>query len=421
MHDQPLKVIHISTADNVGGSGKSAYKIHRGLQALGHDSKMLVSMRITDDPTVKYVAGSKILQRLDKWLGRAIDFTGLQNFGYFASLALPLRPSVRQAHLIQLYNLHHYYTNQFLPLLFGRKPLVWRLSDQWAFTGHCAYSYDCERWLTGCGSCPALEEYDPLTWDTSAFLWKVKRWAYSRLNLTVVAPSLWMKSLAEQSPILGKFAVHYIPNGVDPHVYRPAPKAPIRQGLGIPHDAVVLLFSAHGLASERKGGSHIKASLASLDPEVKNKCFLLLVGEGRAEDFADLGISCQVVKEFRDEKRLASFYQAADVGIFPSRAENLPNTVLEAMACGVPCVSFSVGGITDAILPGRTGLLAPPYDVAALASAIQSLVLDPALREKLGAAAAALVLEKFTLAKQAESFETLYRKIMEKETAKCAG
>ena len=85
----------------------------------------------------------------------------------------------------------------------------------WAFTGHVAYSYDCERWKHGCGSCPYLGEYPALSRDTTAALWRWKDEVYKRSRLTIVAPSRWIEGLARESPLLSRFPVRRIPNGID--------------------------------------------------------------------------------------------------------------------------------------------------------------------------------------------------------------
>lgn len=410
-----MKILHVSTADNSGGSARSAYKIHQALRAKGHSSSMFVSIKVTKDPDVHYLAGNKLFQRADKLLGRAVDQTGLQNFGYLTSLALPFRRLFREADIVQLYNVHHYYFNQFTPLLFGKKPIVWRLSDQWAMTGHCAYSYSCEKWETGCGGCPALDEYDPLPWDTSALLWRTKNRVYANMNAHVVAPSRWIEGLARRSPILNRFPIHYIPNGIDTDIYRPQNKSALRAELGIPHDSIVLLFSAQGLFSERKGGSYVLDAIRAFPENIRARLFLLLVGDAGQADFAP-GVPFKIVSEYKNEHRLAGFYAAADIGIFPSTAENLPNSVLECMACGVPCVSFRIGGITDAVIDGKTGILVEPKDVPSLRDAIKRLFEQPALRAEMALAARRLVEERFTIERQGHEFEALYGKIL-----RCAG
>ena len=125
---------------------------------------------------------------------------------------------------MQLYNTHgSYFSHTALPLLSRLRPVVWRLSDMWAFTGHVAYSYDCERWRHGCGSCPYLGEYPALSRDTTAALWRWKNAVYKRSKLTIVAPSRWIERLASESPLLSRFPIVRIPNGIDLERFRRVP------------------------------------------------------------------------------------------------------------------------------------------------------------------------------------------------------
>src|SRR6185436_13361484 len=120
-----------------------------------------------------------------------------------------------------------------LPLLSRSRPIVWRLSDMWALTGHCTHSFSCERWKTGCGSCPILSDYPALKWDTTSLLWKIKRSVYSRSNINIIAPSKWIAGIAKESPLLGRFPIHRIPNGVDTSIFRPVEKSDARQRIGV--------------------------------------------------------------------------------------------------------------------------------------------------------------------------------------------
>ena len=132
-----LNVLHISTSDNLGGSGRAAYRIHTGLKNLGVRSRMLVGMKVTNDPDVDLIARGAFIQTLDDWSNR---ITGRLSYQYLfspSSITLLRRPWVREADVVQLYNSHGgYFSHTVLPLLSRRRPVVWRLSDMWPRTGH---------------------------------------------------------------------------------------------------------------------------------------------------------------------------------------------------------------------------------------------------------------------------------------------
>lgn len=109
---------------------------------------------------------------------------------------------------------------------------------------------------------------------------------------------------------------------------------------------------------------------------------------------------------------IASWLSAFDVFCLPSMWEGLPNSLLEAMALGLPVVASGVDGVPEAVENGKNGLLVPPGDAAALAKAIKSLVTDPAKRAALGAAAHADIAEKFTLRRMIGEYEAAYSAVL---------
>ena len=168
-----LSVLHISESDAAGGAARAAYKIHNGLNGLGHRSRMLVGRKTTPDDEVRKIKRNVAWRAADRVSGSVLDAFSLQYAFYPSSFGLAVDPWFRSADVVQLHNLHgSYFSFTALPLLSRRRPVVWLLHDQWAMTGHVAYSLDCERWKHGCGSCPYLEEYPRLRRDTTAILWR---------------------------------------------------------------------------------------------------------------------------------------------------------------------------------------------------------------------------------------------------------
>ncbi|MBM4439471.1 MAG: glycosyltransferase family 4 protein [Candidatus Rokubacteria bacterium] len=402
-----MKVVHLSYWDNVGGSGRAAYRIHRGLRLAGASSRMLVAHKATDDPDVGIIGG-RSAGRIDRLIGRSVDRLGWQYLGYPSSWALPWMRAVREADVVQLFNTHGgYFSHLALGSLARHRPLVWRLSDMWALTGHCGYSYECERWLTGCGACPHLDEYPALPRDTTAMLWRTKRELYARTPLTIVSPSRWLADCARRSPLLGHYPVHVIPNGLDTDVFRPQPRAAARARFGIADDARVILFSAVAVDQVRKGGAYLREALGRL-ADTRLRATLLVVGRGAGAWSAGLPFPVRAVDHLDDDAALAASYAAADVFVLPTVAENLPNGILEAMACGTPAVAFEVGGVPDVVRHLETGYLAAPRDAAGLAKGVELLLADDDLRARLGHESRATVEREHGLLLQARRFLAVY-------------
>jgi len=298
-----------------------------------------------------------------------------------------------------------YFSHSALPVLSRRRPLVWRLSDMWALTGHVAYSYDCERWRHGCGSCPYLGEYPRLRRDTTAALFRWKDAVYRRSRITVVAPSRWLEEIARESPLLGRFPVRRIANGLDLEKFRPHPRDDARRALGLDPERPVVLFSSLERNDRRKGGDVLAGALSSLADLDFQLAVLGPEASGLGREVAALGT-------MRDDERLALAYAAADVFVLPALAENLPNVAVESIASGTPVVASAVGGIPDAVRDGETGLLVPPGHAPALAGAMRALLADDELRERLARQARAVAEAEFAAEREAGEFAALYEELL---------
>lgn len=409
-----LNVLHISTTDNLGGSGRSAYRVHCGLKELGVRSRMLVGQKVTSDNDVLPIAAPGLNAAVDNFFSRALGRLSLQYLFYPSSFRMLRHPWFRDADVVQLYNTHgNYFSHTVLPLMSRRSAVVWRLSDMWPMTGHCAYSFECERWRTGCGSCPLLSDPPELYRDTTAMLWKFKRWLYSRSALNIVAPSKWIAAMAAESPLLGRFDVHVIPNGLDTTVFAPLPQDVARESLGINSAERVILFSAYSLTDRRKGGAHLRAAIERL-AETEKDITVLMVGENGSNMNLPASVRTTVTGKISDDRSLAAIYSAADVFVLPTLAENLPNGALESMACGTPPVVFEVGGVSDAVRHMETGYLARYADVDDLTHGIRLLLNDAVLRERLSKRSREVATSEYGIELQAKRFLSLYYDIVKK-------
>jgi glycosyltransferase involved in cell wall biosynthesis len=280
----------------------------------------------------------------------------------------------------------------------------------WALTGHCAVSYDCERWRTGCGHCPYPEAHPPVKRDNTALDWKLKRWSYSRSQMAVAAPSRWLAERARAS-MLGRFPVHYLPHGLDTAVYEPLDPEMCRTALGLPQDKLVLMFASVRLNQRSKGGDLLAEALQSLPAALRREMVLLLLGDG-GEEFARAVDMPAVSLGYVGSDRLKAIaYSAAEVYVSPTRAESFGLTLLEAMACGAPLVSFDVGGTTETVRPGITGYLAQREDAADLGRGIAGLLEDRALRERMRGQCRAIALAEYSLEVFVERHLDLYRQL----------
>jgi glycosyltransferase involved in cell wall biosynthesis len=360
---------------------------------------MIVGRKTGEDPDVAEHArslGDRVANRI------GVE-TGLQ-YAYLPSMRrLARHPWVREADVLQLANIHGGWLSlTSLPRLTAGKRVVWTIHDMWAFTGHCGYSYGHEGWLSGCGNCPHLDAYPATKRDATKANFRLKRAVYARLELDIVAPSRWLAELARKSPLLERFPVHVVPYGVDTDRFAPLDRTEARARLGLRPDAVVVLVVG---MEPRKGADLLGAAIRTVERLTGLEVTLAVAG-GTANADPPAHVQVHLLGTLSEEEmRLA--YCAADVYLLPTRHDNLPNTVLEALACGVAVTATEVGGIPDVVVDGATGLLAPP-DGEALGRALGRVLEDHELRAALGAAGRARA-SSLTLEAQADAYLELYR------------
>ena len=403
-----LSVVHFSTADGEGGSARSAHRIHSHLRRRGHRSRMLVRYRVLEDADVDTVSGGRWLGLADRVAEGVTRRVGLQYQLVPSSSRVLRHPWLRTPDVIQLYNTHGgYFSHRLLPRLSGRAPIVWRLSDMWPMTGHCAYAGSCERWQQGCGQCPDLASYPAIGLDTTAFLWRQKQRIYRKTRFAVVAPSSWIEGIAKKSPLFAGADVHRIPNGLDLSTFRPYDRSMARDILAVPQNHKVVLFAPHwAKQNPRKGTDVLMSALRLLGP--RDDIVLLIAGVGAETWIGQVPQRVNALGYLRDDRLIALANAAADCVVIPSATENLPNGVIEAFACGRPVIAFDAGGLHDAVRSGETGILVPAGDASALAQAIDSMLDDEDLCRRCGQAALDWAKREYSAELEAQRFEKLY-------------
>jgi glycosyltransferase involved in cell wall biosynthesis len=217
-----------------------------------------------------------------------------------------------------------------------------------------------------------------------------------------------MATQAEQSSLLSGMRVSVIPNSLDTDLFSPQDRQASRKELGIPHDAEVVLFSAASVVDRRKGFQFLAQALATLD-DPHGKLLLVSLGKGRPK--ITTPVPHLHLGRITDDSHLAQAYSAADLFAIPSLQDNLPNTVLESMACGTPVVGFAVGGIPEMVRPGVTGLLATPQDANSLGSVISELVAQPDLRAQMRVNCRRIAEHEYALEVQARRYGELYQEL----------
>ena len=400
----PLNVLHISESDAAGGAGRAAYKLHTGLNGLGHTSRMLVGRKVTDDTDIRPLKRNLLWRVLDRASGELFDLLSLQYVFYPSSFGVLADAWFRSASVVQLHNLHgSYFGFTALPAITRLRPVVWQLHDQWGLTGHVAYSLDCERWRHGCGKCPYLDEYPRLRNDTTAFLYRLKDRVYSNSRLNLVVPSRWMADIVSASPLLNRFPTHYIPTGIDTRVFKPGDRDEARRRLRLPLDRRIVFFAAANI-NERRKGLHL---LAEALRRLEDPPLLLVAGNGTVAR----GIETRYLGAVLAEEVLADAYRAADVFAVPTLADVLTQTAPESIACGTPCVAFDRGGVVDVVRHLETGYQARFGEVEDLAEGLTTLLGDDELLARLSRRCREVAETEFSVDRQVEQYASLYEEL----------
>lgn len=373
-----MKVIHLSLADVIGGASRAAHRIHLAMRQIGIDSSMWVQTRAGDDATVfeprdaigKMMARGRLFAETlpplvhPKRLRPTIFSSALFADPRLADLER-LAPDVVHLHWVS----GGMVSIESLPRL--NRPIVWTLHDSWAFTGGCHIPYDCTRYRERCGQCPVLGSSHEQ--DLSRLVIHRKERVYPRLRFAVVTPSRWLANAAASSQLLRDHSVEVIRNCLDLERFRPIESAAAKTALSLPHDRKLILFGAHRVEADPNKGFHLLVpALRRLAAAWRDHADLVIFGAGRPATEIDFGgMRAHYMGHLHDDISLALAYSAADVFVAPSILENLPNTVVEAMACGTPSVGFGAGGMRELIEHHQDGYLAQPYDVADLAAGIE--------------------------------------------------
>ncbi|NLK82374.1 MAG: glycosyltransferase [Bacteroidales bacterium] len=408
-HIQTQKsIVYINTSNTQGGAARIAYDLHMFQLSLSNQSQMLVSNKQGTEAEIyelKQDASKKqqLLYEAQKWLQ-------WQDFFHLASLQLYKHPAIQQASIVHAHNLHSwngFFSPFALPELCSRKQVIWTLHDMHAVTGHCASSFKCEKWKIGCGNCPQLETYPKLTKDTTSFIWKTKKNIYKRCDMHIVVPSKWLQDIVSQS-ILSHLPCTLIYNGIDTSIYKPYNKQEVRTKFELPSGKTIILFSADlGIANPFKGGEYIQQLIERYKtiPEI----LFVNIGGGTSIEKSDLIWN---VPYIQDQTEMAEWYSAADMYVYPSLADNCPLVVLEAMACGLPIVTFNTGGIPELVLHNQTGYVANYKDFDDLCKGFNFIRNNIEIRKSMVEKSIERVQKCFTLDIMNEQYYNLYKKLV---------
>ena len=417
--NKEIKILQVNTFAEGGGAARALARLRKSFRGAGMETNLLVAYQ-GGHPEAGIIKRQPVLGETFADLRRHLDalpvrFTPKQPITSFAPAIVPdlfYRQIDRQKpDLVHLHWLGAGFC-RLESLARINRPLVWTLHDMWAFTGGCYYAGDCTAYEEKCGKCPQLGSNRDV--DLSRKVWQRKANSWENLDLTVVTPSRWMAKCAGKSSLFKNRRIEVIPNAIEKNIFKPDDSRNCRSYFKLPENKKYILFGAiNATSDERKGFAHLQKAMDILHKKgLGDSVELLVYGASEPAAPPDLGLKTRFMGYINDDITLARLYSAADLVVVPSLEDNLPNVIVEALACGTPCCAFNIGGMPDMIDHMKNGYLAEPFKAGCLAEGIEWILQykesDGTLRKNARMKAE----QNFTLEKIAHRHLELYRDVL---------
>ncbi|NDV81631.1 glycosyltransferase family 4 protein [Bacteroides sp. 51] len=381
-----MRVLLINTSERIGGAAIAASRLMESLKNNGIKAKLLVRDKQTEQISVVQLERSWrnivnfVWERAIIWMANWFKRNNL----FAVDIAntgtnITSLPEFQQADIIHL----HWINQGMLSLkdirkiLQSGKPVVWTMHDMWPCTGICHHARECTKYQNECHECPFL--YKSGTKDLSYRTFRKKKKLYQTAPMTFVACSRWLEGLAKKSALLTGQTVTSIPNPINTNLFKPRSKEEARRKLNLPKEMPLILFGSVKIKDERKGIHYfIEACnlLAARCPELKETLGIVAFGHKSAYLENQIPFRVYALDYVSNEHDIVNIYNAVNLYATPSLEENLPNTIMEAMACGVPCVGFNVGGIPEMIDHLHNGYVAQYKSAEDFANGLHWTLID---------------------------------------------
>ncbi|KAA6333397.1 N N'-diacetylbacillosaminyl-diphospho-undecaprenol alpha-1 3-N-acetylgalactosaminyltransferase [termite gut metagenome] len=382
-----MRVLLVNTSERVGGAAVASYRLTEALKNNGVKAKLLVRNKQTDNVSTVELEANR--SHLWKFVWERIVIWKANHFKKNNLFAVDIAntgtditslPEFQEADVIHL----HWINQGMLSLKNIRKigasgkPVVWTMHDMWSCTGICHHACQCTRYQEKCGNCPYI--YGEKEKDLSYRIFQSKKKLYQKASIVFIACSRWLEESAKGSALLSGQVIINIPNPININLFKPRNKKEARVKCNFPLDKKLILFNSVKITDKRKGIDYLVESckiLAEKYPELK-KCVEIVILGHKSEQSEQLSLPFRTysLPFVNKESELVPIYNAVDLYVIPSLEENLPNTIMEAMACGVPCVGFDTGGIPEMIDHLHNGYVAQYKSVEDFATGIYWILTD---------------------------------------------
>jgi len=433
-----MRITLINTSDRGGGAANIALTLHKKYLNLDHKSRLIVAKKATILPTVyqipktgwerfwddidrrllkSHVKGAYRLHNLISVIKSPIEAvahkTGRESYHHPEAENL-VKEFTSKSDVFHLHNLHYdYFDLRLLPNLSKQKPVLITMHDEYLYTGLCASTLGCERWRTGCGNCPQLENYPSYKRDNTHNNWRRKKNVFSESNVTLVTPSNWLAKRTQES-FLSHLPLKVIPNGIDLSVFNPGSKVSARNKLSLSQETFVLLSTIKsgrpGKYKDREMLDRVINQLRSM--KLSKRITFVILGCRATRDESN-GCFRLVEKPYLEsQKKMAEYFRASDLYVHTADAETFGLTVCEAMACGAPVISTNAGGIPELVNDGETGYTVPIGNHQKMVAHIIDLMDDDERLEKMGQRASEITRTYYGIERMVDDYVQLYKELI---------
>ena len=369
-----MKILIVNTTLGSGGAAIATKRLADEFSKRGLEIKYFVKRNSLKSSSFNVDTSVLKRRRVNSYYERIKRYLSIMGFQYYFEIASKLKfKSILRSYepdIVFLNNLHGDFVDiSIIRDIKGSTKIVWLLHDMWPITGHCSYSYDCDRWLRGCGECPKLEEYPRIAFDRTRSLLSRKVRFLDQDNISLVAPSFWLfrclKSFNENYQL--RSSVHHIANFHSSDLASDLDKKSAKSMLGLSEQDYVICFCAEQVSSYRKGFDLLEKVLGNFFLRYDKKLTAIIIGKGKVsiehENFNAIHLG-----EIENTRVLSSVLKAGDLFCNCSRADNFPNVMVEAMLNKMTCITFNVGGCSELVLSGNYSIT--PFDIHAYSSQI---------------------------------------------------
>jgi glycosyltransferase involved in cell wall biosynthesis len=395
-----MNILQIGTTDKRGGAAAIGLEIKNELEKKDCFFSLFVADKLSKDENV-YSIKRNLITRYLSFLLTVEDL-------YRTDWIMKTKQYI-EANIIHCHNLHGRFFNlSTLKKMSLEKPVIWTLHDEWAITSHCVYTYETNLIKNDFYECPSKEMPPRILWNNEKYLkWK-KSNILKQSKINIVVPSLWLKKRVENSHLAGQ-NITLIYNGIDDEIFQPIDKKLARQKLNLPQNKKIILFLADGGSKVPWKGWDYAKRVAN-DYTTNSEVLFLCVGN---EFASDAGKNIYYLPLIKEQKLLAEYYSACDLFLYPSIADNFPLVVLEAMACGLPVVSFDTGGIKEAVIHKENGFIARYKDYGQLLEGVNYIIqLSNDKKNQIAGACRDRVIKNFTSKDMVNNYFNLYKEIV---------